>query len=52
VLSQTIYLGNYLYLALDGPGPVKTAKIEREFRQDFQVKIICCRAQSGLNDLV
>jgi len=38
VLSQTIYLENYLYLALDGPGPTRTAKIEREFRQDFQVR--------------
>jgi len=40
VLSQAIYIENYLYLALDGPGPVKTAKIEQEFRQDFQVRII------------
>ena len=40
VLSQVIYLENYFYLALDGPGPVKTVKIEREFRQDLQVRII------------
>ena len=52
VLSQTIYLENYLYLALDGPGPVKTVKIEREFRLDFQVRIICCRPRSVLTDLV
>ena len=44
VLSQTIYLENYFHLALDGPPPVKTAKIERDFRQDFQVRII----RSGL----
>ena len=40
VLSQTIYWVNYLYLALDGPGPARTVKIEREFRQDFQVRVI------------
>ena len=40
VLSQTIFLENYFYLALDGQPPVKTAKIEREFRWDFQVRII------------
>ena len=49
VLSQTIYLENYFHLALDGPPPVKTMKIEREFRGDFQVRII----HSGLEvDLV
>ena len=40
VLSQTIYLENYFHLALDGPPPVKTATIEREFRGDFQVRIV------------
>ena len=44
VFSQAIYLENYIYLALDGPPPVKTGRIEREFRQDFQVRLICCRA--------
>ena len=39
MLSQTIYLENYFHLALDGPPPVKTTKIEREFRRDFQVRI-------------
>ncbi|KAF9783449.1 hypothetical protein BJ322DRAFT_153080 [Thelephora terrestris] len=38
VLSQTIYLENYCYLALGGPAPVKTARIEREFRLDLQVR--------------
>ena len=52
VLSQAIYLENYLYLAFGGPAPMKTAKIEREFRQDFQVRIIYCGAQSELSDLV
>ena len=45
MLSQTIYLENYLYLALDGPPPVKTARIEQEFRQDFQVRLIRCKAR-------
>jgi len=39
VLSQAIYLENYFYLALDGPAPARTTKIEREFRQEFQVRI-------------
>ena len=42
VLSQAIYLENYFYLALDGPAPTKTSKLEREFRRDFQVRIIRC----------
>ena len=40
VLSQAIYVENYFYLALGGPLPVKTARIEREFRQDVQVRKI------------
>ena len=40
VLSQTIYLDNYMHLAFGWPAPSKTAKIEREFRGDFQVRII------------
>ena len=40
VLSQAIYLENYLHLALGGPAPVKTARIEREFRMDLQVRIV------------
>jgi len=50
VLSQTIYLENYFYL-LGGSAPKKTAKIEMEFRQDFQVRTIYCRAQTGLDDV-
>ena len=38
VLSQTIYLENYRYLALGGPAPVKTTGLEREFRSDLQVR--------------
>ena len=40
VLSQVIYLENYLYLTMDGSVPVKTARIEREFRSDLQVRVI------------
>ena len=40
VLSQAIYLENYFYLALDGSAPVMTARIEREFRLDLQVRTI------------
>jgi len=52
VLSQTIYLEIYFYLALGGLVPKRTTKIEREFRQDFQVGTICCMAQRGLSDVV
>ena len=52
VLSQAIYMENYIYLALDGPPPVKTARIELEFRQDFQVRTIRYSARSGLRNLV
>lgn len=40
VLSQAIYLENYLYLTLGGPTPSMTARIEREFRLDLQVRMI------------
>ena len=52
VLSQAIYLENYFYLALDGPAPAGTTKIEQEFRRDFQVRIIRCWFRGGLSDLV
>ena len=52
VLSQAIYLENYFYLALGGPLPAKTAKIEQEFRQDLQVRIIRHRSRTGLSGLV
>ena len=48
VLSQTIYLENYFYLALDGLPPVKTTKIEREFRWEFQVRIVRLGLEAGL----
>ena len=51
VLSQTIYLENYFYLALGGLAPTKTTKIEREFRRDFQVRTICCMGRSELSDV-
>jgi len=40
VLSQAIYVENYLYLALGGSAPVMTARIEKEFRMDLQVRIL------------
>lgn len=40
VLSQTVYLENYLYLTLGGSAPTMTARLEREFRQDLQVRIV------------
>jgi hypothetical protein len=40
VLSQAIFLENYIHLALDELAPVKTARIEREFRSDLEVRTI------------
>lgn len=40
VLSQAIYLENYCYLAMGGAVPTGTARIEREFRLDLEVRII------------
>ena len=40
VLSQAIYLENFFYLTLGGSAPVLTARIEREFRMDLQVRTI------------
>ena len=40
VLSQAIYLGNYLYLSFDGLAPVMAARIEREFCLDLQVRTV------------
>ncbi|KAF9779637.1 hypothetical protein BJ322DRAFT_369970 [Thelephora terrestris] len=36
VLSQAIYLENYVHLTLGGSAPAKTARIEREFRTGLQ----------------
>ena len=48
VLSQAIYLENYFYLTLGGSAPAMTARIEREFRLEFQVRIIRCLFIAGL----
>jgi hypothetical protein len=40
VLSQVIYLENLLYLMVGGSAPARTARIEREFRFDLQVRTI------------
>ena len=37
-LSQIIYLENYMFLAVDGKEPKMTVRIEKEFRQDLQVR--------------
>jgi len=39
VLSQTIYFENYLFLAVDGTEPKMTARIEKEFRHELQVRV-------------
>ena len=38
VLSQAIYLENYFCLTLGGPVPAMTARIEKEFRLELQVR--------------
>ena len=40
VLSQLIYLENYLYLTFGGSAPARTVGIEREFRLDLQVRSV------------
>ena len=40
VLSQMIYLENYLSLTLGGSVPMRTAEIEREFRLDLPVRAV------------
>lgn len=40
VLSQVIYLENYFHLTLGGSAPVMTARIEKEFRLELQVRTI------------
>ena len=55
VLSQAIYLEKYLYLTLGGSAPTMTARIEREFRLDLQVRTIKrfhSRARNGVSDLI
>ena len=54
VLSQAIYLENYLYLTSGGPEPVMATRIEREFRLDLQVRTIQfhCSTRSRLIGLV
>ena len=47
VLSQVIYLENFLYLTLGEPAPVETARIEWEFRLDLQVRTSRCVIHNG-----
>ena len=39
ILSQVIYFENYLFLAVDGTEPKMTARIEKEFRHELQVRV-------------
>ena len=39
VLSQVIYFESYLFLAVDGTEPRLATRIEKEFRQELQVRI-------------
>ena len=52
VLSQAIYLENYFYLALGEPAPVMTARIEKEFRLELEVRTFLCRTRNEFSDLV
>ena len=39
VLSQVIYVENYMFLVVDGTVPRMTVRIEKEFRYDLQVSV-------------
>jgi len=39
VLSQMIYFENYMFLAVDGVEPKMTDRIEKEFRNELQVRV-------------
>ena len=39
MLSQVIYFEHYLFLAVDGLEPKMTARIEKEFRLELQVRV-------------
>ena len=39
MLSQIVYLENYMFLAVDGIEAMMAARIEEEFRQDLQVRV-------------
>jgi hypothetical protein len=40
VLSQTVYIENYLSLAIDRTPPTMTVRIENEFRHELQVRVL------------
>ena len=53
VLSRAIYLENYFYLALCGPVPSMTTRIEKEFRMELQVRTsLNYKDRSGFSYLV
>ena len=39
VLSQVIYMENYMFLVVDGTEPKMTVRIEKEFRHDLHVSV-------------
>ena len=52
VLSQVIYLENYIFLTLGGAAPLKTVRIEKEFRSDLQVRTIWRFPDVGLRSVL
>ena len=48
MLSQVIYLENYMFLAVDDVEPKMAARIEKEFRHELQVRV-CFPASYGVD---
>ena len=48
MLSQVIYLENYMFLAVDEREPTMTTRIEKEFRHELQVRV-CFPALYGVD---
>jgi hypothetical protein len=40
VLSQIVYMENYLFLAIDRTPPTMAVRIEKEFRRKLQVRVL------------
>jgi hypothetical protein len=40
VLSQIVYMENYLFLAIDQTPPTMASRIEKEFRRELQVRVL------------
>ena len=48
ILSQNIYLENYMFLAVDGVEPKMTVRIEDEFRLELRVSLFPCLVKHKL----